>query len=100
MNPLSQMFLEIISFYAKLLPYCVKQVFSKRFSCRTINGLKIKSDLPVNTLYLGERHFLVSLQTLFFRSVTLDSFIEQYSLVDTMRGIKAIDNKQPRLLDS
>ncbi len=72
---------------AKLPSYCAKQVFSKRFSYRGLKGLETNSGLPINILYLGEGHTLEYLKTLFFRSVTHESLIEQYSLLDVMRDI-------------
>jgi hypothetical protein len=88
MNPFIQMFPKKLFSYAKLPSYCAKQMFSKRFSYRALKGLESNSGLPINVLYLGEEHTLEYLKTLFFRSVTHDSLIEQYSLLDVMRGIR------------
>jgi hypothetical protein len=88
-----QMFLEkmaSMASYAKLPSYCAQQVFSKRFSCRSLKGQEINSGLPINILYFGEGQSLEYLKTLFFQSDTHESLIEQYSLLDVMRGIGTI----------
>jgi hypothetical protein len=85
-----QIFLEKISYYAKFPSYIAKQLFSKRFSYRALKGQEINSGLPINILYFGEGHSLEYLKTLFFRSVTHESLIKQYSLLDAMRGIGAM----------
>jgi hypothetical protein len=90
MKPFTQMFPRKLSSYAKLPFYCAKQVFSKRFSLHALKGPEINSGLPINILYLGEGHTLEYLKTLFFRSVTHESLIEQYSLLDAIRGIGAL----------
>lgn len=84
------MFLQKMVSYTELPSYWVQQVFSKRFSYRALKGQEINSGLPINILYFGEGHSLEYLKTLFFRSITHESLIEQYSLLDAMRGIGAM----------
>ncbi len=84
------MFLQKITSFAEYPSYCVQQVFSKRFSYRILKGQETNSGQPISILYFGEGQSLEYLKTLFFRSVTHESLIEQYSLLDAMRGVGAI----------
>ncbi len=79
--------LQNISYYCEYPSYYIELLLSKRFSYRALRGLERNSGLPLNLLYLGEGYSLDYFKTIFFQSVTHESEITQYSLLDLFRGI-------------